>query len=98
MAELAYKGVMSTGEDGFPPSPLTAIVQCTKSYVGGELIATVGDQFTDHGPSPQHTDIKRKISVGASKTFFEGRAAARKGDSLEDGDKIANGNAKTIVE
>jgi uncharacterized Zn-binding protein involved in type VI secretion len=98
MAELAHKDVMSTGEDGFPPSSLTTIIQCTKSYVGGKLIATVGDQFTDHGPSPQHTGVKRKISAGASKTFFEGRAAARKGDSLADGDKIASGNVKTIVE
>jgi uncharacterized Zn-binding protein involved in type VI secretion len=97
MSALAYKGVMSKGQDGYPPSALI-IVQCSKSYVGGNIIAVVGDQFADHGPSPQHVGIKRKITVGAAKTYFEGNLAARINDPLADGDAIAQGNAKTIVE
>ena len=97
MTALTYKGAMSKGQDGYPPSALT-IMQCSKSYVGGQLIGVVGDQFADHGPSPDHTDIKRKISSGAGKTYFEGHLAARVDDMIADGDAIADGNAKTSVE
>jgi uncharacterized Zn-binding protein involved in type VI secretion len=97
MANLTFKGAMSKGQDGYPPSALN-IVQCTKSYVGGKIIGVVGDQFDDHGPSPQHTGAKRKISAGASKTYFEGKLAARVDDPIADGDAVGEGNAKTIVE
>ena len=97
MANLTYKGAMSKGQDGYPASPLT-IVQCTKSYIGGNIIGVVGDQFSDHGPSPQHVGVNRKISSGASKTFFEGHQAARQDDPIADGDAVAEGNAKTNVE
>ena len=97
MSLLTYKGAMSKGQDGYPPSALT-IMQCSKSYVGGNLIGVVGDQFADHGPSPQHVGVNRKISSGASKTYFEGHLAARVDDPIEDGDAIADGNAKTSIE
>jgi uncharacterized Zn-binding protein involved in type VI secretion len=97
MTALTYKGAMSKGQDGYPPSALIT-VQCSKSYVGGNIIGVVGDQFADHGPSPNHTDIKRKISSGASKTYFEGHLAARVDDMIADGDAIADGNAKTSIE
>lgn len=97
MTALTYKGAMSKGQDGYPPSALTTM-QCSKSYVGGEIIGVVGDQFADHGPSPNHVGVKRKISSGASKTYFEGHLAARKNDPIADGDAIADGNAKTSVE
>jgi uncharacterized Zn-binding protein involved in type VI secretion len=97
MTALTYKGAMSKGQDGYPPSPLT-IMQCSKSYVGGQIIGVVGDQFSDHGPSPTHTGVKRKISSGASKTYFEGHLAARVNDMIADGDAIADGNAKTSIE
>lgn len=97
MSALTYKGALSKGQDGYPPSALT-IMQCSKSYVGGKLIGVVGDQFADHGPSPQHTDVKRKISSGASKTFFESKSAARVNDPIADGDAVGEGNAKTSVE
>lgn len=97
MSALTYKGALSKGQDGYPPSALT-IMQCSKSYVGGKLIGVVGDQFADHGPSPQHTDVKRKISSGVSKTFFESKSAARVNDPIADGDAVGEGNAKTSVE
>jgi hypothetical protein len=97
MTALTYKGAMSKGQDGYPPSALT-IMQCSKSYVGGNIIGVVGDQFADHGPSPNHVGIFRKISSGASKTYFEGHLAARVDDMIADGDAIADGNAKTSIE
>jgi hypothetical protein len=102
MANLTFKGAMSKGQDGGPPTPLTAKVQCTKSYVGGNLIGTVGDQFELHVipiiPPIPHPPSLRQITAGASKTYFEGNLAARINDPLMDGDAVAEGNAKTNVE
>lgn len=97
MTALTYQGAMSKGQDGYPPSALT-VMQCAKSYVGGKIIGVVGDQFADHGPSPQHVSVMRKISSGASKTYFEGFLAARVDDPIADGDAISDGDAKTFVE
>ena len=99
MANLTYKGAMSKGQDGGPPTALTAKIQCSKSYVGGVLIGVVGDQFETHvvGRTP-HSGGQREITAGASKTYFEGKAAARINDPIADGDAVAEGNAKTNVE
>ncbi len=98
MANLTYKGAMSKGLDG-PPTGLNTKIQCTKSYVGGVLIGTVGDQFDAHTVGKTvHQSSQRQITTGASKTFFEGNAAARVDDPIADGDAVADGNAKTIVE
>ena len=102
MPALTYKGAMSKGQDGGPPTPLTAKVQCSKSYVGGKLIGTVGDQFTLHIipiiPPIPHPPSLREIVSGAAKTYFEGNLAARIDDPLADGDAVAEGDAKTVVE
>jgi uncharacterized Zn-binding protein involved in type VI secretion len=100
MAKLTYKGAMSKGQDGGPPTALTAKVQCSKSYVGGKLIGTVGDQFELHivPIATPHPPAMRQITSGASKTYFEGNLAARINDPLVDGDAVAEGNAKTNVE
>ena len=102
MTALTYKGAMSKGLDGGAPTALTAKVQCSKSYVGGKLIGTVGDQFEMHIipmiPPIPHPVSLRQIVSGASKTYFEGNLAARIEDPLADGDQVAQGNAKTLVE
>lgn len=99
MANLTYKGALSRGQDGGAPTALTKKVQCTKSYVGGVLIGTVGDQFEEHSVgSTIHKESQREITSGASKTYFEGKAAARVNDPVADGDAVDQGNAKTIVE
>ena len=99
MPNLTYKGAMSKGADGGAATPLTAKVQCAKSYVGGILIGTVGDQFVAHTVGTTvHSGSQREIVSGASKTFFESHAAARINDQIADGDQVAEGNAKTIVE
>ena len=99
MAKLTYKGAMSKGQDGGSPTALTAKIQCTKSYVGGVLIGVVGDQFESHVVGKTtHAGGLREITAGASKTYFEGKAAARVDDPIADGDAVADGNAKTNVE
>ena len=98
MANLTYRGAMSKGLDG-PPTGLNTKIQCTKSYVGGILIGTVGDQFDAHVVGKQtHQTSQRQITSGASKTYFEGNLAARVDDPIADGDAVAQGNAKTNVE
>lgn len=99
MANLTYKGAISKGKDGGAPTALTKKIQCTKSYVGGSLIGTVGDQFEQHSVGNTiHKESQRQITSGASKTYFEGNAAARVNDPIADGDEVADGNAKTVVE
>lgn len=99
MAKVTYKGALSEGSDGGAPTGLNTKVQCTKSYVAEGLIGTVGDQFDPHSVGrTTHQQEQRQITSGASKTFFEGKAAARIGDSIADGDKVAQGSAKTNVE
>lgn len=99
MTALTYKGALSKGLDGGPPTALTKKVQCVKSFVGGVLIGTVGDQFEEHTVGRTvHKESQRQITSGASKTFFEGKAAARVDDGIADGDQVAQGNAKTSVE
>ena len=99
MAALTYKGALSRGQDGGAATGLNTKVQCTKSFVGGILIGTVGDQFDAHTVGlVTHSTSQRQITSGASKTFFEGKAAARVDDPIADGDAVAQGNAKTSVE
>jgi uncharacterized Zn-binding protein involved in type VI secretion len=99
MTSLTYKGALSKGSDGGPPTGLNTKNQCKKSFVGGKLIGVVGDQFDSHTANGSlHQTTQRQISSGSSKTFFEGKAAARVNDPIADGDQVAQGNAKTSVE
>jgi uncharacterized Zn-binding protein involved in type VI secretion len=98
MTSLTFRGAMSKGLDG-PATALTKRIQCSKSYVGGFLIATVGDQFESHTVGESvHQNEQRQIISGASKTYFEGNFAARVDDPIADGDEVAEGNVKTFVE
>jgi len=99
MSALTYKGAMSVGADGGAPTGLNTKNQCTKSYVAEGLIGVVGDQFDAHTVGrTTHQTSEREITSGASKTFFESKAAARINDSIADGDKVKDGSAKTNVE
>jgi uncharacterized Zn-binding protein involved in type VI secretion len=99
MPAVTYKGALSKGQDGGAATGLNTKVQCIKSFVGGILIGTVGDQFDAHTVgSTTHQNAQRQITSGASKTFFEGKPAARVNDLIADGDAVAQGNAKTSVE
>jgi uncharacterized Zn-binding protein involved in type VI secretion len=99
MSALTYKGALSAGTDGGAATGLNTKNNCTKSYVAEGLIGVVGDQFDAHTVgNTTHQTSQREITSGASKTFFEGKAAARVGDSIADGDKVNQGSAKTNVE
>jgi uncharacterized Zn-binding protein involved in type VI secretion len=98
MPQLTFRGAMSKGLDG-PATALTKKIQSIKSYVGGVLVGTVGDQFESHiSNSGLHQNEQRQIVSGASKTYFEGNLAARINDPIADGDQVGEGNAKTFVE
>lgn len=100
MPALTFKGALSKGSDGGAATPLTRRNLTIKSYVGGQLIGVVGDRFEQHTVpiAVVHADAQREIISGASKTFFEGRAAARVDDPIADGDQVGQGNTKTFVE
>jgi hypothetical protein len=98
MPQLTFRGAMSKGLDG-PATALTKKIQCVKSYVGGILIGTVGDQFQAHTIGLiVHQNEQRQIISGATKTYFESNLAARINDPIADGDQVGQGNAKTFVE
>lgn len=98
MGSLAYQGIMSKGQDGGPPTPLTHKLQCTKTFLSGGVVGVVGDQFEAHTVGRTvHQDGLREIVSGSTKTFFEGFAAARTGDPISDGDAVGEGDAKTKV-
>ena len=98
MAKVTYKGAMSDASCGLPANALTTEV-CTKSFVAEGAIGLVGSKFIQQQVgSSIHPINVRNINSGASKTFFEGKAAARIGDSISCGDKVKDGSAKTNVE
>jgi uncharacterized Zn-binding protein involved in type VI secretion len=101
MPAVSLKGKMSTGHGAWPPTAMIA-TPVTKTYFNG-ILAGVKDpacQFADHtAPINQvHPANTRYPSVGASKTYIEGKKAARIGDLLADGDAIAEGSANSFIE
>jgi uncharacterized Zn-binding protein involved in type VI secretion len=100
MPAVSRKGDMSTGHGGFPPTAMIS-TPVTKTYFNGILAGVVdsGCKFADHslGTTVHPADI-RYPSAGASKTSIEGMKAARIGDSLNDGDAIAEGSSNSFIE
>jgi len=93
MPKIMRKGDLSRGSDGGAATPLTALNQATKSYWGGQLVGLVGDQFQSHVVpiAVVHSGSQRQITAGSSTMFFEGKAVARTGDPIADGDRCAEG-------
>lgn len=98
MGGFAKQGDLSQGIDG-PATTLTYKNQAVKTFVQGKKIALVGDQYESHvvGLST-HSAEQREIITGSSKTFFEGKAVARYGDSIADGDKVGGEGFNTFIE
>jgi uncharacterized Zn-binding protein involved in type VI secretion len=91
---------MSTGHGCFPP---TALIQTPviKTFFNGELAAVVdtGCQHAAHSCGiTTHSGSTRSPSTGASKTFIEGKLAARIGDNIACGDAIAEGSPNSFIE
>jgi uncharacterized Zn-binding protein involved in type VI secretion len=98
MAGFAKQGDLSQGIDG-PATALTYKNQAVKTFVKGMKIALVGDQYQPHTIGlTTHSAEQREIITGSSKTFFEGKAVARYGDSIADGDKVGGEGFNTFIE
>jgi len=98
MAGFAKEGDLSQGIDG-AATPLTYKNQAVKTFVQGKRIALVGDQYESHVVGLiTHSGSNREIITGSSKTFFEGKAVARYGDSIADGDKVGGEGFNTFIE
>lgn len=100
MPAVSRKGDMSTGHGCFPP---TAMVQTPvyKTYFNGILAGVVDNQcqFVAHTCGlTTHPQEGRTPSEGASKTYIEGKRAARIGDMISCGDAIAEGSTNSFIE
>lgn len=99
MSAIALQDSMSQGEAGYPPTaPSTGL--STKTRVNGKYVV-LKDQtmYAAHSKSrsPTHTEPMRIVTSGSSKAKIEGKSIARLGDSLADGDTIAQGYSKVNV-
>ena len=100
MPAVSRIGDMSTGHGCFAP---TALVQTpvTKTFFNGKL-ASVVNTACQHAPHScgitTHSGSTRSPSSGASKTFIEGKLAARIGDNIACGDAIAEGSPNSFIE
>jgi uncharacterized Zn-binding protein involved in type VI secretion len=100
MPAVSRLGDMSTGHGCFPPTALTS-TPVAKTFFNGKL-ATVVDSSCLHAPHTcgqvTHAGATRSPSSGASKTYIEGKLAARIGDSIACGDAIAQGSSNSFIE
>lgn len=84
----------STGHGCFPPTPVNGAV-AGKTKIEGEFAAMVDSTHPDHSCGTT-THSARKISDGSSKSFIEGKKAARIGDPINCGDAMGQGASKTF--
>lgn len=100
MAAVSRLNDMSTGHGCFPPTALVS-TPVTKTFFNGRL-ASVVDPACVHAPHScgvvTHAGATRAPSSGASKTFIEGKPAARIGDNITCGDAIAEGSTNSFIE
>lgn len=100
MPAVSLKGKMSTGHGGFPPTAMTS-TPVSKTKFNGVFPGVVDPQckFATHSlGNTIHPENTRYPSSGASKTYIEGKKAARIGDPLNDGDAIAEGSSNSFIE
>lgn len=99
MPAISKLGDMSTGHEGFPPTPMVT-TPVVKTYVNG-ILAGVADpqcQFVEHhmGSTVHPQQDRYPIPAPGNKTYIEGYPIARIGDSLHDGDAIAEGSSNSF--
>lgn len=91
---------MSTGHGCFPPTPLVQ-TPVTKTFFNG-ILAGVIDEQCQHAPHTcipvTHAGVERSPSMGSTKSFIEGKAAARIGDDITCGDTCAEGSTNSFIE
>jgi uncharacterized Zn-binding protein involved in type VI secretion len=100
MPAVSRIGDMSTGHGCFPPTALVS-TPVNKTFFNGKL-ASVVDSGCLHAPHTcgvvTHAGATRAPAAGASKTFIEGKPAARIGDNITCGDAIAEGSSNSFIE
>jgi uncharacterized Zn-binding protein involved in type VI secretion len=100
MPAAATIGDKSTGHGCFAPTAMIT-TPVAKTYFNGKLAGVVDSncKFAAHacGVTTHNSDI-RIPSTGASKTYIEGKKAARIGDSIQCGDAIAQGSSNSFIE
>ena len=100
MPAVSTIGDKSTGHGCFAPTALIT-TPVAKTYFNGKLAAVVDSncRFAAHscGITTHNTSI-RIPTGGASKTYIEGKKAARIGDSIQCGDAIAQGSSNSFIE
>lgn len=89
----------STGHGCFSPTAMIT-TPVAKTYFNGKLAGVVDSNctFAAHTCKITHNSDIRIPSSGASKTYIEGKPAARIGDSIQCGDVIAQGSANSFIE
>lgn len=99
-AAICRIGDVSAGHGCFPPTNLTQTF-ATKTYFNGKLVAVVdpSTQFAPHTCGRNtHAGITRAINSGSTKTYIEGKPAARIGDNIACGDACAEGSPNTFFD
>lgn len=97
---IALVGDMSTGHGGFPPTAMKSS-PVSKTEINGKKPGVVDPscKFAEHKLGrTTHPETIRYPTAGSSKTTIEGYQIARIGDSLSDGDTIAQGSSNTFLE
>lgn len=102
MPGIAVIGDITTGHDGFYPTPMIKS-PVSKTKFNGKKPGVVDPecQFMAHNLIPLpiwHTEQMRYPIEGSKKTKIEGYYIARIGDKLADGDVIAKGSNNSFVE
>lgn len=100
MPAVSRLGDMSTGHGCFPPTDMV-LTPITKTFFNNIRagVKDSGCQFTTHSCGiVVHPQEERFVSSGASKTYIEGKQAARIGDDIGDGDAIAEGSINSFIE
>lgn len=100
MPAVARMDDLSTGHGCFAPTAMVATV-VSKTYFNGKLAGSKvsGCQFATHSCGVVvHPQSSRTPASSASKTYIEGNLAVRIGDTIGDGDAIAQGSANSFIE
>lgn len=100
MPAVSRLGDMSTGHGCFPPTAMIT-TPVAKTYFNGKLAGVVDSKCRWEAHTcgiVTHNSSERYPSAGASKTYIEGKPAARIADSIACGDAIAEGSTNSFIE
>jgi len=100
MPAITRLGDKSTGHDCFPPTVMIT-TPVAKTYFNGKFPGVVSPncKWAAHTCRTQtHNSDQRYPTSGASKTYIEGKLAARIADPIACGDAIGQGSSNSFVE